>query len=150
MKQLFSSIVIGFILTISTAQADDRGTKEEAKAMVQKAIAYMKANGLEKTVEEVNNRNGQFVDRDLYVTIYDMNMKNLAHGANARMVGKDMIDLKDVDGKAYMRERQKLATSQGSAWQDFKFVNPVTKKIEPKTMYIEKSGNVIFGCGFYR
>ena len=50
------------------------------------------------------------------------------------MVGKDLIDLKDVDGKEFVRERVALGKSKPSFWQDYKFTNPVSKKIEPKSI----------------
>ncbi len=132
------------------AGAAEEGTKEEAVAMVKKAIEYIKANGNEKSFDEINNLKGQFVDRDLYVVVYDMNGKCLAHGQKKSMVGKDLIDLKDTDGKEYMKERVELMKKQNTAWQDYKFMNPVSKQIEPKSMYLERFGELIVGCGIYK
>jgi len=143
----FLTATIGFI---ANAAAADHGTADEAVAMVQKVIAYMKANGKEKTIAEVNNLNGQFRDRDLYVTINNMDAVTLAHGANAKMQGKNLIDLKDADGKAFMRERLEIVKAKGKGWQDYKFVNPVTKQIEPKAMYFEKYDDLIVNCGIYK
>ncbi len=151
MKKIVSGFILGLaaLLFQSAAQAG-QGTAEEAMAMVKKAGAYMKANGKDKMIAEVNNLKGQFVDRDLYVTVYDMNMKNLAHGANPRMVGKDMIELRDVDGKSYIKERLELIKAKGKGWQDYKVVNPVSKLIEPKSMYVERFDDLIIGCGIYK
>lgn len=118
--------------------------------MVHKAIAFMKTNGREKAYAEINNSRGQFIDRDLYVVVYDMNGRNLAHGGNAKMIGKDLIDMKDVDGKPYMKERIELIKAKGKGWQDYKFVNPVSKQIEQKSMYVEKFEEIIIGCGIYK
>jgi cytochrome c len=79
-----------------------------------------------------------------------MNARCLAHGQNATMIGKELIDLKDMDGKEYMKERIELMKKQASAWQNYKFINPVSKEIEPKSMYIERSGSFIVGCGTYK
>lgn len=76
------------------AQAADRGTAAEAEAMVKKAVAYIKEKGPEKAYDEFTNGK-QFKDRDLYVIVYDLNGKNLAQGANPKLVGKDLIGLKD-------------------------------------------------------
>lgn len=133
------------------AQKPEHGTADEAVAMVQQVIASIKANGKEKTLAEVNNTtSGKFRDRDLYVTINDLNGKNLAHGANTKMQGKDLIDLKDADGKYFMRERIEMAKTKGKGWQDYKFVNPVSKQIEPKSMYFEKYEDMIINCGIYK
>ncbi|MES2106005.1 MAG: cache domain-containing protein [Pseudomonadota bacterium] len=129
--------------------AAERGTANEARAMVQKAIAAMKKNGIDATVAEINRREGQYADRDLYAVVYDLNGKNLAH-LNPKMVGKDMLELKDEDGKFFIKERLEIARKRGSGWQDYKFLNPVSKQIEPKSMYVEKYENVIVGCGIYK
>jgi cytochrome c len=132
-----------------SALAADGGTADEAVAMVKSAITYYKENGRDKTIATINARQ-QFIDRDLYVVIYDMQGKNLAHGANARMVNKDLLEMKDMDGKPYMRERIDLIKAKGKGWQDYKFNNPVSQKIEPKTMYVERYDDLIFGCGIYK
>lgn len=152
MRKLLQAIILtaSFGLITPGFAAGTHGTAEEAVAMVQKVIAYMKANGKEKTLAEVNNLNGQFRDRDLYVTINSLQAVTLAHGANAKMQGKDLIDLKDADGKLFMRERLELVKAKGKGWQDYKFVNPVTKQIEPKAMYFEKYEDVIINCGIYK
>jgi len=62
----------------------------------------------------------------------------------------DTINLKDVDGKEFMKERVELMKNQKSAWQDYKFMNPVTKQIEPKSIYLERVGDLIVGCGIYK
>ncbi len=149
MKRLFVLITIGFFFAAAgTVYAAD--TPAQAKAMVEKAIAYYKANGKEKALAEISNQKGQFVKGDIYVTVYDLTGKCLAHGANPKMIGMDLIDMKDPDGKYFVKERIEIAKTKGKGWQDFKFSNPVTKKIEPKTMYIEKVDDIIFGCGAYK
>ena len=92
---------------------------------------------------------GPFVDRDLYVTVYTMQADALAH-INPRMVGKNMMELRDADGKHHIKERMEAAQKGEHGWQDFKFYNPVSKKIEPKRMYWEKFDNLVFACGAYR
>jgi signal transduction histidine kinase len=138
------------LLTVSFAFASDKGTPKEAEAMVKKAVAYLKANGKDKAFAEFDNPKGTFKDRDLYVTVYDMNGKCLAHGANLKMIGKDLIDLTDADGKPFIKERVETAKTKGGGVQYFKFSNPVTKKIEDKVMYFEKIDDVIVACGAYR
>jgi cytochrome c len=154
MKKMLIMVSVAALLSMSClvnyAGAGEEGTKEEAVAMVKKAIAYIKANGNEKAFEEISNPKGQFIDRDLYVVVYDMDAKCLAHGQKKNMVGQELIDFKDTDGKEYMKERIELMKKQQSAWQDYKFMNPVSKKIEPKSMYIERMGDLIVGSGIYK
>lgn len=124
------------------------GTKDEAKALVKAAIADYKAQG-EAVFAKITAKDAKYVKEDLYVTVYDMSGKCVAHGANVKQVGKDLMELKDPDGKAFVKERVEIAKSKGSGWQDYKFSNPVDKKIEQKSAYLEKSGEYIFSCGAY-
>jgi cytochrome c len=132
------------------AAAGNHGTAAEAEAMVKKAIAFSKANGNEAALAEISKPKGKFVDRDLYVTVYDMNGKCVAHGFNPKMIGKDLIELKDPDGKAFIRERIEIVKRDGKGWQEYKFTDPITKKVEPKRAYFERYGDLIFLCGFYK
>src|SRR5436305_8174701 len=137
LKNLVSTIA-AMVAFAGAALAADGAGKEDAVAMVKKATAFIKEQGPEKAYPEISNKAGKFVDRDLYVVVYQLDGKVLAHGSNEKFVGKDMIDAQDVDGKLYVKERVELAGKQPSFWQDYKFVNPVSKKVEPKQMYCEK------------
>jgi cytochrome c len=152
MKKFIGIMVIGLLVLMlgGIGVAGDHGTAAEAEAMVKKAVTYFKAHGQDKTFAEISNRKGQFVDRDLYVTVYDLNGKCVAHGAVPAMVGKDLIGLKDPDGVPFVKERMELAKTKGIFWQDYKFTNPTTKKVEPKSMYCEKVGDLVFACGIYK
>jgi cytochrome c len=154
LKKTIAFMIVSIFLTSLAFAAEKgsekRGTQAEAETMVKKAIEYIKANGREKAFAEISNPSGKFVDRDLYVFVYDLNGKCLAHGANAKMIGKDLINMKDPDGKEYVKERVSIAKNKGKGWQDYKFPNPTTKQIEHKTAYIEKFEDIIVGCGVYK
>lgn len=130
--------------------AADAATAKEAEAMVKKGVAYIKANGKDKGYAEITNKQGQFVDRDLYLTVYRLDGTVMAHGANEKMIGRNLIDLKDIDGKEFVKERMELSKSKSSFWQDYKFTNPVTKKVEPKAMYCEPHDGIVICGGGYK
>ena len=129
---------------------EGNATAAEAQAMVKKGVAFIKASGKDKGYAEISTKGGQFSDRDLYLTVYGLDGTVRAHGANEKMIGKNLIDLKDVDGKPFVKERIDLATSKGTFWQDYKFTNPVSKKIEPKSMYCEKLDDAVVCGGIYK
>jgi cytochrome c len=130
--------------------ADAGATAAEATAMVKKGVAFIKASGKDKGYAEISNKSGSFKDRDLYLVVYGLDGVVRAHGANDKMVGKNLIDLKDIDGKAFVKERVELANAKGTFWQDYKFTNPVTKKIEPKSAYCEKLDDTVVCGGVYK
>ena len=148
-KVLISTFALGLLMS-SAALAAEQGTAAEAEAMVKKAVAYIKANGPEKAYEEFTNGKS-FKDRDLYIIVYDLNGKNLAQGANPKLVGKDLIGLKDPDGKPLIQMFVDLAKTKGKGWvEGYKFLNPVSQKIEGKAMYLERVGDTLVGCGIYK
>ena len=132
------------------AASEGSATKEDALATVKKGVAFIKSNGKDKGYAEVSNKQGQFIKGDLYLVVYGLDGTVRAHGANDKMVGKNLIELKDVDGKAFVKERVDLAQSKGTFWQDYKFTNPTTKKIEPKQMYCEKLEDAVVCGGIYK
>ncbi len=81
-----------------------------------------------------------------------MKGKVLAHGSNEKMVGKEVIDLRDNDGKYFVKERVEMMSKGPDAkgWQDYKFMNPVSRAIEPKSMYLHRFEDLIVGCGIYK
>ncbi|WP_241463842.1 cache domain-containing protein [Rhodoferax saidenbachensis] len=152
-NSMFKGICAAFVaslMMVGASHAAEQGTAAEAEAMVKKAVAYIKANGPEKAYEEFTNGKS-FKDRDLYIFAYDFTGKNLAHGANPKLVGKDLIGLKDPDGKLILPPLIEVAKSKGKGWSDtFKFRNPMTEKMEDKVIYFERVGDTFVGCGIYK
>jgi len=147
---LTAALALALALAAPLAQADGNATKEEAVAMVKKGIAFIRSSGKDKGYAEISTKGGRFSDRDLYLVVYGLDGTVHAHGANEKMIGKNLIELKDVDGKPFVKERVELAQSKGIFWQDYKFTNPVTKKIEPKQMYCEKLDDTAVCGGIYK
>ena len=128
----------------------EMGTADEAVVLVKKAVQSIQALGKEETFSDINNPFGGYTDRDLYVVVYDTSGRNLAHGANPKLIGQSLIEAKDGAGKLYVKERIEIVQAHGSGWQDYMFLNPISKQMEPKSMYLEKLGELIVGCGIYK
>ena len=143
-------VIAATVVFAGAAAAADGAGKDDAVAMVKKAVTFIKEQGTEKAYAVFTGKDAQFIDRDLYVVVYQLDGTVLAHGSNAKFVGKDMSDAQDVDGKLYVKERVELAAKQPSFWQDYKFVNPVSKKVEPKQMFCEKLDNTAVCAGIYK
>jgi len=149
MKKLLTLLAASFLLA-GAALAEERATPQDAEELVKTGIAYFKKHGAAKAFKEFQNKNGPFVYKDLYLALYDLGGKCVAHGADANRVGKEFMEAKDPDGKAFIKERIEIARSKGNGWQDYKFKNPANGKIEQKTSYFELSGDVIFTSGAYK
>ena len=147
---LVAALVCGTALAKPPAPAASRATPQEAEAMVQKAVALIKANPHERAFAEISDPKGEYVDRDLYVVVYRNDGTALAHGFNRKMIGKNMIEMRDADGKEYWRERIEWAKTKASFWQDLKYVDPLTRKIEPKSTYCERLDDMLVCGGIYK
>jgi signal transduction histidine kinase len=132
------------------ATGEDHGTKAEARAMVKEAVSFINANGRAAALEEFDRPDGKFIKKDLYIFVYDMNGRILAHGQHPEAVGQDMLDARDSAGRKYVRERIAIAKTKGSGWQDYKFRNPISRNITHKTAFIQKYDDMIIGCGAYK
>ena len=125
-------------------------TKEQAVAMVQKAVSFIKAQGPDKGYAAIDDKSGQFVQGDLYIAVVGLDGTLLAYGGDGHRVGDNVMDLKDSDGKEVIKERVELAKKQPSFWQSYKFMNPVSKTVEPKQMYCERLNETVVCAGIYQ
>ncbi len=149
MKKLFV-FIIAMMFMAGVAQAQDRGTSAEAKALVKKAVAYVKEVGKEKAIAEINNPKGRFVDKDIYVYVGDENGGTLAHPITPALIGKNMINLKDADGKLFIKEAVEIAKKSGAGTIEYRWSHPQTKKVEKKETYFEFINGMIIYCGYYK
>jgi signal transduction histidine kinase len=137
-------------LGTAPAKQAEFGSPKDAQALVAKAVASIKKVGAQKTFDEINTKGPALVDRDLYVTAYDLQGKCLAQGSNAKMAGKDLIDMRDAAGHPFVKERVELARTKSSFWQDYMWTDPITRKLMPKTTYCERHDEVILCVGVYK
>ncbi len=146
-----ATLTFAVISTISLAAfaADDFATPKQAEEMVAKAVKAVSADKA-TAFKEITGKDKKWVHLDLYPVVYGMDGKCLAHGQNEKQVGKDLLELADADGKEFIKERVELAKSKGKFWQDYKFTDPVSKKVLPKSAYCEKSGEMIICAGVYK
>jgi signal transduction histidine kinase len=149
MRKLAVAAALAVLLPLAAA-AQEYATTKDAELLVRRAAAFLKAEGKEKALPIFSDPKGQFAYRDLYVTVYDMEGRCLAHGQKKERVGKLFIDDKDVDGKPFIRERLEIVKAHGKGWQEYKFMNPLTKTIEQKVAYFEKAGDVVIMAGAYK
>ena len=134
------------------AMAQEHGTRDEAKALAERANDYVKKVGPEQAFKEFTTDKAKWTQKDMYVFVGDMNATALAHGANEKLVGKSLIELKDQNGKAFVKEFLSVAQAKGAGWVEYDWVNPQTKKVEPKVSYVMKlsSFDGIVIVGVYR
>ena len=132
--------------------AEAQGSAAEAEAMVKQAVALIKSAGPEHAYQAITDHPaGAFKDRDLYVFVYDFDGNCLAQGANPKMVGKNLLIMRDIDGNAFIKGMIDLVKSQGKGWYGpYKFNNVKTSTYDPKKSYCEQgAGNSIVCVGIH-
>jgi len=125
-------------------------TEKDAVAMVEKGAAFMKSSSKDEMIKRINAKDPDFVQGALYLTMRDGKGVILANPVNAAMVGKDLVDVPDADGKLFRREILEVAKKKGKGWIDYKFKNPASGKVEAKTTYIQLVGDVTLEAGIYK
>ncbi|MES2320958.1 MAG: cache domain-containing protein [Pseudomonadota bacterium] len=148
MRSLCLPLLFTGLLFSPLAVAQDKPA--DAIAMVDKGLAFMKKNGKEALIKEINVRNPDYVQGELYLYMRAVDGTVVAHPVNAKLVGKNMITLPDAEGKYFRKEIIDRAQSEGKGWVDYSYNNPVSKVIEKKSTYFVKSGDVILEAGIYK
>lgn len=131
-------------LTFAETEAD------QAIALVNQASALITEKGIDAAKESLSKADGPFVKGELYVFAYDLTGTMVAHPKNPKLIGKNLIEVPDVDGKLFRKDIIALANEKGSGWVDYKYKNPETSKVEAKTTFVLKAGTVVLCCGIYK
>ncbi|WP_426115148.1 cache domain-containing protein [Massilia sp. PWRC2] len=147
------TLVLSLVLASAAVGAPAFGAEpgeKEAIAMVEKGAAFMKTSGKDDMIKRINAKDPEFLQGPLYLTMRDAKGVILANPVNPAMIGKDLVDVPDADGKPFRREILELAKKKGKGWVDYKFKNPASGKVEAKTTYIQLVGDVTLEAGIYK
>ena len=150
-KFLLVSLVL--LLSFCWAGAAMADQAADAKALVKSAIAMAKAQGLEAALKAAADPKGPFIKGDLYIFAGMISKVQMtAHPYKPHLVGKDLSGMKDIKGKLFFNEFSSVAKDGGSAWVDYYWPKPGSKKPVLKSSYIEglPGADAYFGCGVYK
>jgi len=147
MKKIALSLLLAATFS-SHALASDYASKDEAQALAKKAAVYLQDNGMEKSAAEFQAQGSEWFDRDLYVFVMQKNTGVLdAHGAKPALVGKNLLGLKDTDGKLFVKD---LSAIETEGWVDYNWQNPTTSAIEGKSTYCTSVDASLVCVGAYQ
>jgi signal transduction histidine kinase len=140
-------VVPVLFLVSGTAFAQNVGTPAEAKAMLEKVVAAIKADKT-KALDAINK--GAYKDRDLYPFCGGPDGNFTAHGNNVSLVGQSMKDRKDSAGTAYGAEFYTVAKEGSFAEVPYMYAKPGDTTPVQKVSYITKVGDQVCGVGYYK
>lgn len=149
MRKLLTATLLS--LTMGTAIAAPEPTEKDAIAMAERAAAFHKAHGRDELIRKITAKDPDYVQGSMYIYMRDAKTGvNLAHPYNQTIVGKDLNDVPDTNGKMYRREIMEVAGKSGKGWVDYMYKNPESSKVEAKTAYVLKAGDVVLVAGIYK
>ena len=120
--------------------------RDQAVALVKRAVAQLRARGRESAYRDFETPNGPFMFGDYYVYVFDLSGYVHVHPT---LKGQNATDLQDSDGKKFVRPMIANAHTIGKGWEDYRWVNPLSKEIEQKSAYFERFEDVMVACGTY-
>ena len=154
MRQGFRIIaVLGLLLCCWAAGAAPgaaRPTGKDAVAMAERGAAYLKQHGKQRMIERIVAHDPEFWQGSLYLAMRDLKTGLTVAHPNTALMGKDLLDVPDADGKAFRHEMLAVAKGPGKGWVDYKFLNPESGKVEAKTTYVLRVGDVALEAGVYK
>lgn len=148
--RLFVPILLAILALPVGAQ-----TRDQAKAFVKQAVEFAKKNPRGAFLEEVTSSKGRFhyvagKNNDLYIFVYDLEGRVLAHGVRRELVGITRWNAKDPDGKFWIQDWTRLVKEKGSGWIEYKELNPAQgNKVMKKASWVELYDGMVLGAGIY-
>ena len=128
---------------------DRQDARAQAVALVKKAVAHIKSKGQKTALRDLCDPHGGFVNGEFYVAVNRNNGLCVAHGVKPHWVGQIHLDLRDADGKFFVREYIDIATKQGRGWLDFRWQNLVTGRVQEKSGDVELVDDLVVSRGIY-
>lgn len=147
-----TSLLAAAVLTASVLAQPalaGRSSPEQAKALVNDAVAYLKANGPEKAAQAFNDPKGGFVRDDLYVFVFDDTGRYVASGGNPALTGTDAAGLTDAEGKSIVKDMQAATARDPAGVVEYVWLNRSSNKVEHKHSYVMREGRYLVGSGYY-
>jgi cytochrome c len=142
------ALMLPFLLAALPLQAQTFGTAAEARAMLDKAVAALKANEADAIVK-FNAADGGFRDRDLYVFTFDMSTGKFTAHPSKTLMGTDIRALKVKDDPLGQRIFDTVKEGQ-ILTVDYMFPKPSGGDPVPKQSFVTRVGNVGAAVGYYK
>ena len=149
-----TSVLLGVLFLSAPeifAQPDSSRAKQVA-ALVDKAAALIESKGKE-AFPEFRKKDSEWYKDDTYIFVVDMKGKGLVQPVKPDMEGKDLLDLKDSDGKAVVREMVNMLKGKKTDWVEYMWPKPGKTEPSRRLSYIKKAKlggeEVIVESGYY-
>ncbi|MFZ0931630.1 MAG: cache domain-containing protein [Syntrophobacteraceae bacterium] len=121
----------------------------EVRRWVRDAIGLYENAGKETLLREIADSRGRFVSDARYIFALDLNGTMVAHPMEPELTGRNLIDLRDSEGNAFIQKIVDTAKTRGYGYRDYKWRSPGSEDELPKTVFFEQVAGIILCSGFY-
>ena len=144
-----AAIMLIGILAFAPVQASANEMVKELKAKVEQASQFLAEKGQDGLPEFKGQENRW--KSEPYIFVYDLTGTIIGHAANPKLVGKNLMGLKDVKGNMFAAEFVGIAKEKGKGWSEYWWPKPGEKKASLKVSYIMKvpGYDMLVGAGLY-
>ena len=121
----------------------------EAKALALKASKLLLDAGPKKAFRRFSDPDDEFIDRDLYVFILDLNGRIWFNAVFPIAPGSNILGSRDSTGRYFVQEMVDTARTQGEGWVEYEWLSPCTGEMSPKSAYVVRVGPLLVAVGAY-
>ena len=141
--------LIAVVLMLNLTLLHASPSEQDAVALAEKGAQFIHVHGKAEMIARINQRDPEFNHGALYLAMRDLRGITIAHPTTA-LIGKDLLEVPDADGKPFRKEMLALARGPGRGWVDYKFRNPESGKVEAKRTYVLRVDDVALEAGIYQ
>lgn len=139
--------------TLETSVGDIRlrqGTADQARQLVFEAMAHLQRVGYAQAVRDFHDRSQPFIDRDMYIFIFDRAGIYQVHGALPEKDNTDLRVIPGLDADKLVADAWEVCDQHKGGWVNYVITNPVTRETQAKTSYVVPLDDLhLLGCGCY-
>ncbi len=127
-----------------------QGTADQARQLVFDAMVHIRSAGLNQAKQDFHDKQGHFIDRDLYVFIFNRAGYYEVHGAMPEKDGTALSAIAGLDADKLVSDAWDVCDNEQGGWVNYTITNPVTREVQAKTSYVVPLDDQrLLGCGCY-
>jgi hypothetical protein len=148
-------LTVAFVVFFATAvtatepSCNRAGTPAEAQALAENAASHLTAVGLRQGFTDFLTPGAGFLPHDLYVFVFDRDGIMLLNARFPGLIGSNIANARDANGRPFLLQAMREADEQGSAWAEYNWYNPCSGAVMPKSSHIVRVGDIFVCVGAY-
>ena len=148
---LTTAFACALVISAPAQAGSGKPTPDEVEALTRKAAAIVETQGVE-AARALFNKDGEFKRGEIYVNVIDFKGTWLIYPPRPASVGLNVMNLRDADGRPLIQDIVNVARDKGEGWTEYRWINPVSNKVEPKLTYVKRIADkdIAASIGIYK